>query len=150
SRLYRRLVYELQIAQDVSAFQASSALQSQFQIVITARPPQAGTAPQAALDRIRGLVDEEIPRLQRQRPTAREFGRAINKIEASFYNRLEEVGGSGGKGDQLNGYVFATGNPDYFNEDLSRYRALDPRDIQAAAARWLPANARVELSVVPM
>jgi zinc protease len=150
SRLYRRLVYELQIAQDVSAFQASAQLQSQFQIVVTAKPPQAGTTPQAVLDRIRGIVDEEIGRLQRDAPEAREFGRAINQIEASFYNRIEETGGFGGKGDQLNAYFFATGNPDYFNEDLSRYRALGPRDIQAAAARWLPATARVELSVVPM
>src|SRR3954465_2348290 len=38
SRLYKRLVYDLQIAQDVNAFQASSALGSQFQIVVTARP----------------------------------------------------------------------------------------------------------------
>jgi len=150
SRLYRRLVYELQLAQDVSAFQASAQLQSQFQIVVTAKPPQTGTTPQAALDRIRGIVDEEIARLQREAPEAREFARAINQIEASFYNRIEQVGGFGGKGDQLNAYLFATGNPDYFNEDLSRYRALDPRALQAAASRWLPLTARVELSVVPM
>ena len=41
SRLYKRLVYDLQIAQDVSAFQASAALDSQFQIVVTARPADA-------------------------------------------------------------------------------------------------------------
>src|SRR6185436_10513003 len=92
SRLYRRLVYELQLAQDVSAFQASAQLQSQFQIVVTAKPPQAGTTPQAALDRIRGIVDEEIARLQHDAPAAREFARAINQIEASFYNRIEEIG----------------------------------------------------------
>ena len=76
--------------------------------------------------------------------------RAINQIEASFYNRMESVGGFGGKGDQLNAYYTATGNPDYFNEDLSRYRALSAGDSQAAAAFWLPANRRVELTVVPM
>jgi zinc protease len=150
SRLYRRLVYDLQIAQDVSALQASAQLQSQFQIVVTAKPPQAGTTAQAALDRIRGIVDEEVARLRAEPPSAREFERAINQIEASFYNRIEDVGGFGGKGDQLNAYYFATGNPDYFNEDLGRYRALGPRDVQAAALRWLPATARVELSVVPM
>ena len=51
---------------------------------------------------------------------------------------MESVGGFGGKGDQLNAYYTATGNPDYFNEDLSRYRALSAGDIQAAAAFWLP------------
>ena len=149
SLLYKRLVYDLQIAQDVSAFQASAALNSQFQIVVTARPPEAGSSSQAVIDRIRGIVDEEIAKLQTTAPTEREFGRAINQFEASFYNRMESVGGFSGKGNQLNSYYFATGNPDYFNEDLSRYRSLTPSDIQSAAAFWLPAARRVELAVEP-
>jgi zinc protease len=149
SRLYKRLVYDLQIAQDVSAFQASAALDSQFQIVVTARPPGADTTPTALIDRIRSIVDEEIARLQQSPPAAREFQRAINQIEASFYNRMENVGGFSGKGNQLNAYYTATGDPDYFNEDLSRYRSLSASDIQAAAAFWLPANRRVELTVEP-
>jgi zinc protease len=150
SRLYKRLVYDMQIAQDVSAFQASSALGSQFQIVVTARPPEAGTSAQALLDRIRAIVDEEVAALQTTPPSAREFERAINQVEASFYNRMESVGGFNGKGNQLNAYYMAAGNPDYFNEDLSRYRALDPADVQAAAAFWLPAGRRAELSVEPV
>jgi zinc protease len=150
SRLYKRLVYDLQIAQDVTAFQASAALDSQFQIVVTARPGDPKSTPTALIERIKGIVDEEIAKLQQAPPTAREFQRAINQIEASFYNRMESVGGFGGKGDQLNAYYTATGNPDYFNEDLSRYRALSAGDIQAAAAFWLPANRRVELTVEPM
>ena len=149
SRLYKRLVYELQIAQDVSAFQASSALTSQFQIVITARPLQAGTTAQAAMDRIRGIVDEELRSLQTAAPSDREFARAINQIEASFYRRMERVGGFAGKGNLLNAYYFATGNPDYFNEDLGRYRALSAADVRAAAASWLPLERRVELVVEP-
>ncbi len=149
SRLYKRLVYDMQIAQDVSAYQASAALGSQFQVVVTARPPEAGTSSQALLERIRGIVDEEIAALQKTPPSAREFERAINQIEASFYNRMESVGGFNGKGNQLNAYFFATGNPDYFNEDLSRYRSLAATDIQSAAAYWLPATRRAELSVEP-
>jgi zinc protease len=150
SRLYKRLVYDLQIAQDVSAFQASAGLGSQFQIVVTARPPDAKTTSTALIDRIRAIVDEEIAALQKTPPAAREFERAINQIEASFYNRMESVGGFNGKGNQLNAYYTETGNPDYFNEDLSRYRALSARDVQAAAAFWLPADRRVELIVEPM
>jgi len=150
SRLYKRLVYDLQIAQDVSAFQMSRALDSQFQIVVTSRPADAGGTPQTLIDRIRTIVDEELAALQKTPPTAREFGRAINQIEASFYNRMESTGGFDGKGNQLNAYYVATGNPDYFNEDLSRYRALTASDIQAAAAFWLPADRRVELTVVPV
>src|SRR5437867_2052157 len=38
SRLYKRLVYDMQIAQDVRATQASAQISSQFQIVATPRP----------------------------------------------------------------------------------------------------------------
>jgi zinc protease len=150
SRLYKRLVYDLQIAQDVSAFQASAGLNSNFQIIVTARPPDASTTSTALVDRIRTIVDEEVAKLQQSPPSAREFERAINQVEASFYNRMESAGGFNGKGDQLNAYYTVTGNPDYFNEDLSRYRALSARDVQSAAAFWLPAGRRVELTVEPM
>src|SRR3954452_2378216 len=149
SRLYKRLVYDLQIAQDVSALQASQSLNSQYEISVTARPAADGTTPAATIERIRGIVDEEIRALQSAPPDAREFQRALNQIESSFYNRLERVGGSGGVGDQLNAYYFVAGNPGYFNEDLSRYFALSPLDIEAAAARFLPLDKRVELMVEP-
>lgn len=149
SRLYKRLVYELQIAQDVNAFQASARLGSQYQIAVTSRPPEGGATPQSLIDRIRTIVDEEIGKLQKTPPDQRELDRAINQIEASFYNRMERVGGFAGVGDQLNSYYFATGDPDYFNEDLSRYRAVSATDVQAAAIHWLPAGRRVELVVEP-
>ena len=149
SRLYKRLVYDLQIAQDVTAFQASAALGSQFEIVVTARPAQDGDPPRATVERIRAIVDEEVAALQKAPPSPREFERAINQIESSFFDRMERVGGFGGVGDQLNAYYFATGNPDFFNEDLSRYRALAADDVQAAAAFWLPLTRRVELVVEP-
>jgi zinc protease len=143
SRLYKRLVYDLQIAQDVAAFQASKTLNSEYQIVVTARPG-------GSIDKIRAVVDEEIAKLQQAPPTAREFTRAINQIESSFYDRMERVGDFGGVGDQLNSYYFAAGNPGYFTEDLSRYRALSPADIEAIAQRFLPLNKRVELVVEPV
>ncbi len=150
SRLYKKLVYDLQIAQDVSAVQQSMSLNSQYEIAVTARPAADGTTPAATIERIRGIVDEEIRALQSAPPDAREFQRALNQIESSFYNRLERVGGSGGVGDQLNAYYFVAGNPGYFNEDLSRYSALSPLDIEAAAARFLPLDKRVELIVEPV
>jgi zinc protease len=141
SRLYRRLVYDLQVAQDVAAYQGSAALASTFQVVVTAR---AGRA----LPEILRLVDEEIARLAQEPPAERELARFLNQTEAGFYDRLERVGGFGGKADQLNAYYVATGNPDFFEEDLARYRALSPSDVQAAASRWLGPG-RVIVSVVP-
>ena len=117
SRLYKRLVYDTQMAQDVSAYQASGALGSSFQIVATARPGHTVAEMQKA-------IDEEIERLKREPPDAREVQRALNQIEASFYRRMERVGGFYGKADQLNAYFAAGGGPDFFAEDLARYTTL--------------------------
>jgi zinc protease len=149
SRLYKRLVYDLQVAQDVTAFQNSKQLASDYNIVVTARPTPEGTTVAAQMDRIRGIVDEEILKLQQAPATQREFQRALNQIESSFYDRMERTGGFGGVGDQLNAYYTYTGNPDYFNADLARYRALAPAGVTAAAVTYLPLDKRVELIVEP-
>jgi zinc protease len=147
SRLYRRLVYELQVAQSVSAFQQSNYLGSLFHVIVTARP--SGDPPAVALARLRDIVDEELDRLREEAPDPREVERVLNQTEASFYDGMARVGGFGGKADRLNGYFTATGNPDYFDEDLARYRAILPNDVTAGVRRWLPRDRRLELTVVP-
>jgi zinc protease len=142
SRLYKRLVYDMQIAQDVQAFQESAALASSFQIVATARPGHTASE-------LQKVIDEEVRKLQNEPPTQHELERSVNSIESSFYNRMERVGGFGGVADQLNGYYTVTGDPDYFNEDVARYRALSASDIRAAAQQYLPLDKRVELTVEP-
>ncbi len=126
SRLYKRLVYDLQIAQNVSAFQSSKELGSEFCIIAT-----------------------ELDKLEIEGPTQREVDRTVNGYEASFLDRLERIGGFGGKSDALNGYYFRTGNPDYFNEDMARYRAVSVDDVTAMIQTYLRDNGRVVLSVVP-
>ena len=95
------------------------------------------------------MIDEELERLAAEPPTLREIERAVHQFEAGFLHRLEEVGGFGGKADALNAYYFATGNPDYFNEDLARYRALDTEDVRSAVRVWLRDNGRAFVRVVP-
>ena len=142
SRLYKRLDYDQQNAQDVSAFQQSQALSSNFIVMATARPGQS-------LDRIQAVIDEEIDKLATSPAEAREVTRALNQTEAAFYRRMERVGGFGGKADQLNAYYTATGEPDSFEKDLARYRTVTAAEIQAAVVKYLPKDRRVELSVVP-
>jgi zinc protease len=141
SRLYKRLVYELQIAQDVFALQQSQELSSAFVLVTTARSGHD-------LDELEQVIHNEIDRIKAEPPTSRELERSVNQTVASVLSRLERVGGFGGKADLLNNYFVRTGNPDYFNEDLTRYRALDPNDIRAVA-RSILGEGRVVLSVVP-
>ncbi|MEW6364306.1 MAG: pitrilysin family protein [Acidobacteriota bacterium] len=139
ARLYKRLVYDMQIAQDVRVSQQSAPIASSFWIVSTARSGHT-------LEEIEKVINEEVARVRNEPPSAREVQRAVNQFEAVFLSRLEYVSG---KADALNNYFTNTGNPDYFHEDMARYRALEPTDIQATASRFLRDDARVVLNVVP-
>jgi len=141
SRLYRALVYERRVATEVAASQNSRELSSFFQIVVTAAPGRT----LVELDR---GIEEEIARLQEDGPNAGEMERALAQAEAHFVQRLQSVGGFGGKSDQLNAYNVLLGDPDHFARDLARYHAASPERIREAA-RWLKPGARVALSVVP-
>ena len=143
SRLYRSLVYEKQIAQDVSVWQESLQLSSMFNIVVTARPG-------VTLDSIEREIQSELDILKQDPPAERELHRAVNQREAGFLDQLQRIGGFGGKADLLNGYFVLTGNPDYFRRDLARYHEVEPAAIRSMARTWLRDDARVVLSVVPV
>jgi len=144
SRLYKRLVYDLQLAQNVSASQNSAHYGSVYTIIVTPRP--SPDPPQQVLDRIKAIVDEELEKLRSAAPDPRELERAKNGIETQFLGQMEVVAA---KADQLNSYFTNTGNPDYFGEDIGRYLVLEPNDVQAAVRRWLPTDKRLEISVIP-
>ena len=142
SRLYRRLVYQLQIASDVVAFQDGSRLDGKFELWVTARPGHT-------LGELQRVVDEEVRKLADAGPTLREVQRAQNTFEAQFLSRMERVGSFGGKADQLSFYTYFVGTPDYFQRDLDRYLNVTPADVQRIARAYLADAHRVVLSVVP-
>ena len=142
SRLYRRLVYELQVATDVVAYQDGSRIDGKFVAYATARPGHD-------LGELQRVIDEELRKLADQGPTPREVERAQNTFEAQFLSRMERVGGFGGKADQLNFYDYFVGTPDYFQKDLDRYARVTPAAVQRAVRTYLSAGHRVVLSVVP-
>ena len=141
SRLHRKLVYEQQIAQSVTAYQSASLLGSTFRIVITARPD-------VPLPRLEQIARAEIDAIVAHGVTDEEITRARNGIETTFVDALQNVGGFGGRADQLNMYLFHVGEPDYVARDLARYQALTRADVRAAVAEHLQ-RPSVILSVIP-
>ncbi len=139
SRLYQRLVNELQIAQQVSAFQSSLMQGSIFVI-------QATAVPGVKLDRLTEVIRAELDALIATPPAERELQRAVNQFEAGFLQQLESLDR---RADLLNQYHYLTGNPDWLNEDLNRYRGVTPVDLSRFAGRFLPAQRCFTLSVVP-
>lgn len=142
ARLTRRLVYEEQVAQEVSAYQGGEALAGTFELVVTGKP-------EARLGELEAAVYEELDRIVRDGVTAAEIERAVTQVEAGFVQALERVGGFGGKADRLNEYSVFTGDPGYAAADLARFRRATPEAV-AALARRLDRASGVTLSVVPM
>lgn len=142
SRLYKKLVYEKQIALDVSASQESLTLGSVFEIVVTARPGHTA-------DEMEKAVDEELAAFRKSGPTAVELDRARNGIETGMIQGLERLGGFGGVADRLNEYNHYLGNPGYFPQDVNRYQSATTESIRAFAEAQLKPNARVVVYGIP-
>lgn len=142
SRLYKKLVYEKQIALDVSASQQSLMLGSVFEIVVTARPGHTA-------DEMEKAVDDELGEFRKSGPTAVELERARNGTETGMIEGLERLGGFGGVADRLNEYNHYLGNPGYFPQDVHRYDAATTASIRAFAENQLKPAARVVVYGVP-
>jgi len=142
SRLYRRLVFEQQIATDVSAAQNSREIAGFLQLAATA-------APGHALSELERAMVEEVARLAEEGPTDDELERARVQAETQFAFRLQTVGGFGGKSDQLNAYNTFVGDPAFFDRDLARYQEATRDSLMDRVRRFLNHNRRVALSVVP-
>jgi zinc protease len=139
SRLYQRLVYQLQIATQVTAYHDAAKNDGSFRLFATARPGHD-------LNELQRVIDAEIRRLADEGPTPREVQRVQNQTEAQFLGRMET---DLGKADRLNYYNYFVGTPDFFQQDLERYRRVTPADIQRVARQYLTSQHRVVLSVVP-
>ena len=142
SRLYQRLVYQLEIASQVIAYQDGGKLDGRFVVHATAKPGHD-------LRQIETVMDEEVRKLAESGPTQRELDRFKHSTESRFIDVLESVGGDAGRADQLNYYNYFVGTADYIAQDFARYQALTPADVQRAAKTYLADAHRVVLSVVP-
>lgn len=130
SRLYKALVYDQQIAQNVFASNQTREIAGQFQIVVTPKPGHT-------VEEMEKAVDAEVARFKSEGPTVEELTRAFNVREAQTIFGMQTVGGFGGKSDQLNSYATFNGKPDYFQADLDRYRNLTAADVKKAANTYL-------------
>jgi zinc protease len=138
SRLYKRLVYDMQVVQSVRASQQSARLASTFEIDVTPKPGQS----LVAIDKV---INEEINRLMTEPVTDRELARAKNSYRSSFLNRIASVHG---KADLLNEYNYLAGTPDYVQKDAARYDAVTREDVQRVARTYLGQH-KLVLTVVP-
>ncbi|MES2489103.1 MAG: pitrilysin family protein [Pseudomonadota bacterium] len=130
SRLYKRLVYDDQIATDVSASMGPFEIGSQFEISATAKPG-------IALSRVEAAVNEELAKFLKDGPTEEELNRIRTMNYASWVRSVERIDGSGGKS-----YVLAQG--EVYADDPQQYKRMQKwsreatvADVRASAQQWL-------------
>src|SRR5690348_2366558 len=142
SRLYKKLVYEKQIALDVAANQQSLMLGSEFQVQATARP---GVKPED----LEKAINAELEAFRTNGPTEEELRRARNVLESRIIEGLETLGGFGGVADRLNSYNHYLGTPDFLGADIARYENASVESLKAFAQNQLGNNQRVVVYGVP-
>ena len=138
ARLTRKLIYELQIVQDVNSMQFSGKYGGHFMIVATVKPGKS-------IDEIKKIIFDEISLLANQGVSTQEVIRSKNVIKSNFIYSLQDIDTIT---DLLNLYNFYLGEPNSFNVDLTRYNDCSNSKIQEVAVKYFDKN-YVDLRINP-
>ena len=126
-RLYKALVYDKQLAQNVRAGQGGSTFSGVFTVTITLRSgADIAQAEKIALD--------EIAKVTRENLSDKEIARVVAAQESGAIYRLE---GLNSRANVLQEYNQFLGDPGKISFDLDRYRKTTADKIRAAAAKYL-------------
>ena len=140
ARLYRSLVREQQVAQDVTTFAfplvGGSAI---FTIWVTARP---GVAPA----RLEAALWTELDRLTTDGPSDEELERVRNLHAAGVESSLERISE---RADRLSMFACLFDQPERINAEVSRYAGVDAARVRDGMAASLRPDNRVVLTYVP-
>jgi zinc protease len=130
SRLYKRLVYEDQIATDVSAYVSLGEIAGQFTIQATARPG-------GDLAEVEKALDEELARFLKKGPAKKELRRVKTQYVSRMVRGIERIGGFGGKSDILAMSEVYGGSPDSYKTSLKHVSEAKVKNLRDAARKWL-------------
>jgi zinc protease len=130
SRLYKRLVYDDQIATDVVAFPFLNEVAGQLVVWATAKPGDD-------LAKVEKALDEEIARFLKSGPTPEELARVKTEYRANFIRGIERIGGFGGKSDILAMNEVYGGDAAFYKSTLDRVKDATAQNLQASAQAWL-------------
>lgn len=141
SRLYKRLVYDDQIATEVTAEVDEREINSQFYITATVRR-------QEDLKRAEAALHEELTRLIDKGPAEDELQRAKTEYFAGFIHGSERLGGFGGVADILAMNETYRGTPNFYKTILDQAGAATAGEVARAGKQWLSDGTYI-LTVLP-
>ncbi|MEL0138683.1 MAG: insulinase family protein, partial [Halieaceae bacterium] len=141
SRLYQALIYEQQLAVEVSSSLQGQELASMFDIDVTLQPD-------ASMEKVNAIIERELQDFLANGPTAEEVQRVQTRINARVVRGLEQIGGFGGKAVTLAQSELYADDPGFWKTRLEWINAATPDSLTATAGEWL-GRGRYKLEVYP-
>lgn len=138
SRLNKRLVFDEQIAQDVSAFQFSGKYGGMFMIISTAKPG-------VEISDLKKKIFEELSLISSNGISEKELTKTRNGIKSNFISAMQNLDNIA---DHLNHYKFYLNEPNSFEWDLNRYMLIQTDDVKSVCNELLNKN-YLELNIIP-
>jgi len=139
SRIYRRLVYDKQIALQAESegnFTEDPNLFFVFAVMNAGHSPAEGEAD----------VEAELQRLKTEPVSARELDKAKNQILRDFILSRQSAQS---RGDQLGYAAVILKDPDLLDKELARFSAVTVEEIQRAANKYFVPENQTLLEVYP-
>ena len=138
SRLYKNIVFEKELAQDVSAFHFSGKLAGHFMIIATAKKGKS-------VEVIKEEIFKELENIRAKGVSSYEMQKTRNSIRSGFIFSLQNLDTMA---NQLNYYDFFLGEPNSFSFDLRRYNEVEDEKIKSITDKYF-SGPFLELRVKP-
>jgi len=138
SRLYKKLVFEQEVAQDITAYQFSGKYAGYFVLIATAKPG-------ILLIELKDKIFAEFENIKSYGINEKELLRSKNGIKSGFIYSMQNIDSMA---DQLNSYNYFLNEPNSFNYDLSRYENVRGENIINLFEKYF-SKPFVELHVIP-
>jgi zinc protease len=129
SRLYERLVYQDQIATDVS-------LSAFFLEISGIMILEVSVKPGVDIDLVEQTAREELARFIAKGPSKIELQRVKMEERAAFIRGIERIGGAGSKSSVLAENAVYGGDPGGYQQQLDDFASATPKEIRDVARRW--------------
>ncbi len=141
SRLFKKLVYEKQIAASLYAYNYPQEISGNFMV-------SANVKPGHTLEEVEAEINVILNDFLKNGPTEEEVKRVKAAYFANFLKGLERIGGFGGKSDLLAQNEVFGNSADYYKKMLKVYHAATAKDLHDAAKKWL-SDGRFVLTCTP-
>ncbi len=141
SLLYKELVYEKELATDVSVYVEEHNLSSIFSVNVTLKKDSDPAEVDAIIDRI-------MSDFLKNGPNKKLLESKKTNVNAAYIRGLERIGGFSGKASTLAEGELYAGDPGFWKKQLGWINAADSGLVKATANKWLSDGA-YKLTILP-